>query len=61
MAEIVNLRSARKSRKRDAKRSTGAANAARFGRDKAEKALDKARARMAEAHLDAHRREGDEE
>lgn len=57
MAEIVNLRAARKDRERAKKRAEGDENAARFGRTKALKALEKARAEKARDDLDAHRRE----
>lgn len=51
MAEIVNLRSARKAKARKAARAEADANAARSGRTRAEKALEKAR-----AFLDGHER-----
>lgn len=57
---IVNLRAARKSAARDAARREGDANAAKFGRSKAQKqaeAEDLARARR---HLDQHRQDGDD-
>lgn len=57
MAEIVNLRGARKARDRAAKRAQGDANAAKFGRSKAERELETAREEKSRAHLDAHRRE----
>ncbi len=57
MAEVVNLRAARKARERAEARATADENAARFGRTKALKALEKARAEKARAALDAHRRE----
>lgn len=41
VAEIVNLRTARKSRARAERESEAAANRRRFGRTKAEKAADK--------------------
>lgn len=55
MAEIINLRQARKSRARDEARARGDANAARSGRTKALKTLEKARAAKEHADLDAHR------
>lgn len=61
MAEIVNLRQVRKAKARRADRAEGDENAARFGRSKAEKALEEARNRRDEAHLDAHRRDGEPE
>ncbi|MCA0273138.1 MAG: DUF4169 family protein [Proteobacteria bacterium] len=58
MAEIINLRQARKTKARDEKRAAGDENAARHGRSKALKALEKARNDRAEAALDAHRLDG---
>ena len=57
MAEVVNLRAARKARERAEARAAADENAARFGRTKALKALEKARAEKARTTLDAHRRE----
>lgn len=57
MAEIVNLRAVRKTRERVKRRAEADENAARFGRTKALKALEKARAEKARDALDAHRRE----
>ena len=42
MAEIVNLRLARKAKERAAKEKTAATNRAAFGRSKAEKRADRA-------------------
>lgn len=60
MAEVINLRTARKARARAAARAAADENAARFGRTKALKALEQARAEKARAGLDAHRREDPE-
>ena len=57
MAKPVNLREARKARERAAARAQGDANAAKFGRSKAERDLEAARAEKARNALDAHRRE----
>jgi hypothetical protein len=57
MAEIVNLRTARKAKERETSRATGDENAAKFGRTKAEKDLEKARADKALRDLDGHARE----
>lgn len=59
MAEIVNLRIARKQKARDEKAKASAENRALFGRTKAERELEQARAAKARDHLDAHRREPD--
>lgn len=59
MAEIVNLRQKRKQAAREAARDKGDENAARFGRSKAERALEKARADKAARDLDGHRIETD--
>lgn len=58
MAEIINLRQARKTRARDEKRAAADENAARHGRSKALKALERARNDRAAAELDGHRRDG---
>jgi len=55
MTKVVNLRQRRKAAARDADRLTGAASAARFGRTKADRDLEAARARKAARDLDAHR------
>lgn len=59
MAEIVNLRTAKMQAARKAARAQGDANAAKFGRSKAEKDLVRARSDKAERELDAHKRETD--
>lgn len=59
MAEIVNLRQARKTALRAKKRAEGTENAAKSGRSKALKSLEAARADKARADLEAHRREPD--
>ena len=57
MAKIVNLRAVRKAKERETSRATGDQNAAKFGRTKAEKDLEKARAEKARRDLDGHARE----
>ena len=57
MAEIVNLRAAKKARQRAEARAKGDENAAKFGRTKAEKDLEKTRAEKARRDLDGHERE----
>jgi sRNA-binding protein len=57
MAKIVNLRAARKAKERETSRAAGDQNAAKFGRTKAEKDLEKARAEKARRDLDGHARE----
>ena len=61
MAEIINLRTVKKQAARAAARKTGDANAAKFGRTKAERTLTEARTEKAKRDLEAHRRdpEGD--
>ncbi len=59
MGEVVNLRTAKKQAARKAARADGDAQAAKHGRTKAEKALERARAEMAARDLEAHRRETD--
>lgn len=58
-AQVINLRRARKTRARDAARREGDANAAAFGRTKAERRHSDAEKRLAERRLDAHRRDDD--
>ena len=61
MAEVINLRARRKEAARKAARAQGDANATKFGRTKAERTLEEARAEKAARALDGHRREtGDE-
>ena len=57
MAEIVNLRAARKAKDRQTARAKGDENAAKFGRTKAEKEIEKAQADKARRDLDGHERE----
>ncbi|MBK5934612.1 uncharacterized protein DUF4169 [Rhodovulum imhoffii] len=57
MAKLVNLRSARKARERAEKRAQGDANAARFGRSRACKDTEAAKADKARRHLDGHKRD----
>lgn len=57
MADIVNLRMARKRKARAEKEAAAAEARAVHGRSKAEKALDAAREDKARRGVDAHRRE----
>ena len=57
MAEIVNLRAARKAAVRQANRQQADENAAKFGRTKAERSLEAARAEKARRDLDGAKRE----
>jgi len=57
MAEIVNLNRFRKQQDRAKKRVQGDENAAKFGRTKAQRALEEAQGEKARTTLDAHRRE----
>ncbi|PHQ99579.1 MAG: DUF4169 domain-containing protein [Marinosulfonomonas sp.] len=54
MNEIVNLNQARKTRTRDDKRVAADANAAKFGRTKAERIAQAARSDKARKMLDQH-------
>ena len=60
MAEIINLRRARKARDRSDERLKGDANAAKHGRAKAERERDERAADIARKRLDGHRREDEE-
>ena len=56
MAEITNLNRFRKQKSRDEARRAGDANAAKFGRTRAERAAEAKDAARAAQHLDQHRR-----
>lgn len=57
MAEIINLRQARKAKARAGKEAEAAANRTKFGRSKAEKALEAARQQLADRAIEGHKRE----
>ncbi|WP_374943792.1 DUF4169 family protein [Sphingomonas sp.] len=57
MADVINLRTARKTRAREVKEQEAVANRAAFGRTKAERAADEAEAARREAALDGTKRE----
>jgi len=57
MAEIVNLRQARKRREREDRSAQAAENRVRFGRRKDEQVAEEVRRAQAERLLDGHRRE----
>jgi len=61
MAEIVNLRTARKARKRTEEKERAAENRALHGLTKATKAAEKSRRESADRHIDGHRRDDGEE
>ena len=57
MAEILNLNQARKAKAKTRTKTQAAENRAKFGRAKADKALDAARADKLKRDLDGARRE----
>jgi hypothetical protein len=57
MAEIINLRRARKGKVREAAEAKAAENRARFGKTKAEREKEAALAERAAKALDGHKRE----
>jgi hypothetical protein len=57
MAEVVNLARVRKAAAKQADRQQADANAVKFGRTKAERALEQARADKANRDLDGAKRE----
>ena len=62
MAEIINLRKARKAKARATKKAEAAENRAKFGRPKRERSESEASKDLLDRKLDAHRREdGDPE
>ena len=60
MADIINLRQARKARARTDAEAKAAANRVRFGRTAQEKQASEAEARRTDKLLDGARREGDD-
>ena len=60
MAEIINLRQARKQKARAEKEARADENRIAFGRTKAEKNLTKARQDLAKNRLDQHKRDDNE-
>lgn len=55
MAEIINLRRARKAKARAEREAEAEANRAKFGRQKAERLQSEAETEIVEKKLDAHR------
>jgi Domain of unknown function (DUF4169) len=60
VAEIINLRQARKNKARAEKEARADANRISFGRTKAEKNLTKAEQDLAKSRLDSQRRDDNE-
>jgi hypothetical protein len=60
MAEIINLRQARKQKARAEKEARANENRTAFGRTKAEKNLSQAEQDLAKSRLDSHKRDYDE-
>ncbi|WP_138423985.1 DUF4169 family protein [Maritimibacter alexandrii] len=57
MSKVTNLNQIRKQKARADKRAEADANAAKFGRTKAQKALEQAEADKARRELDRHRKD----
>ena len=57
MADIINLRNARKQKARSAKQAQAEQNRITFGRTKAEKQLSAAEKALADRRIDGHRRD----
>ncbi|MBB3018076.1 hypothetical protein FHR70_001116 [Microvirga lupini] len=60
MAEIINLRQARKQKARAEKEARAEQNRITFGRTKAEKTLTKVEQDMTKTRLEGHKRDSDE-
>lgn len=60
MAELINLRTARKRKARDQQSAQADQNRITFGRTKAEKNLTQAKVDQASKRLDAHKRDDTE-
>ena len=58
MGEVINLRRARKDRDKRVREEKAEANRIAFGRQKIERELSEAEARLERARFDAHRLEG---
>ena len=61
MAEIINLRKARKIKARAEKEAVAAENRAKFGRPKHERSGSEAAKTLLDRKLDAHRRDDNDE
>lgn len=61
MSEIVNLRQARKARKRTEHKERATENRALHGLTKTDKAAEKSRRESADRHIDGHRRDTGQE
>ena len=61
MAEIINLRRARKAKERAGREQTATEKRRLFGRNKAEKLTESAERERTERTLAAHRRDSDEQ
>jgi hypothetical protein len=61
VAEIINLRRARKAKAKEKARTTAAENRLKHGRSKAERVKSELQARQAHRLLDAHRRSSPED
>ncbi len=57
MADIINLRTARKQKVRAGKEAQAAQNRVLFGRTKSEKLIEVAAKAKADKHIDGHKRE----
>jgi len=60
-AEIINLNRVRKEKARRDKASVAEENRVRFGRTRAQKALDRISAEKARHHVDGHRRDDEKD
>jgi len=61
MAKVVNLNQFRKNKARAEKRASADANAVKFGRSKAQRQLEQARAQKSKDSLDRHKQEDEHE
>jgi hypothetical protein len=57
MAEVINLRQARKHKARAEKDATSEQNRKKFGRTKAQKQVEAAEKARAEKHIEGHKRD----
>ncbi|MCT4608821.1 MAG: DUF4169 family protein [Pelagimonas sp.] len=57
MSNVINLNQFRKAKARQDKRQSADENAAKFGRSKAQKSLERAETEKSERDLDGHKRD----
>jgi len=57
MTEVINLNKKRKAKAKTDSEKNASENRVKFGRTKEQKQLEKAKSKLSEKHIDAHKRE----